>query len=202
MKILLIASIAFAGFAATPAQAQRGETVGAKAAQCVVVSDNRLAQRLLGTLPGSTAEARLGRELGPLYKACGGAAIFSAGTLDTRGEVALALVERRLATGADTSAVATAPLWYAALLEGRTAGRDYDPVQLGLQQFGGCMLRGAPDASVALLRSPRGSADERSAVARLKPVIPGCVSQGQTLRLTATNLRLLLAEPAYHAIAK
>ena len=198
---LLLATLASAvvlSAAPTSAQAPTHPDAVASAARCVAVSDKRASRRLLDTLPGSDAERTAAGELADLYHACGNGELK--GGFDARAALAAAVVEERLAAGTpDLSRVSAATPWYAASLQGRQPGSDYNAVELGIQEFGSCVVRAQPQASARLLGSARGSAAERAAIAEIKPALGACVVQGQELKLNAGNLRLMLAEPFYHA---
>ncbi len=195
MTRMHLSMLALAGALLAPAIAHaQGTDDGLTTARCVAESAVRDSRRLLDTLPGSAAERAAMRELAAVYAACG----TSTGG---RSALAQATVERRIARGgAGVATGGAAEPWYASAIAGRTVGIDYDGTAIAMQQIGTCIVRAGPDASTKLLGSAAGSAEERAAIAALKPLIGPCVPEGTPVRLNAAALRLMLAEPLYHMI--
>jgi hypothetical protein len=65
--------------------------------------------------------------------------------------------------------------------------------------FADCVVKAAPEASDALIRSDGGSANERAAVRQLSRNLGPCLGEGQKLTLNPTNLRRLLIEGLWTA---
>ncbi len=74
------------------------------------------------------------------------------------------------------------------------------PCPLGMQEFGTCVVKAAPDGALALVRSKAGSIEESQALAAIRPSLPGCVVTGKPISIKRDQLRLMIAEPLYHAI--
>ena len=197
MKPFVMLAVALGALAvAMPAAAQAQDNANDLAsARCVVDSVPRDVRKLLGTLPGSPEERKALDRVAPAYISCAEGAEKMGG----RPVLALAAAEGRLGS-AKMPAPGAAP-WYASALAGRTAGADYDATGIATQEIGACVVRAAPAAAAGLIRSPLGSAAERTAIEGLKPAIGPCVPQGTPVRLSPWALRLMLAEPVYHAIS-
>ena len=193
----MVASAAIAGGA--PAEAKLGRI----AAECTVEQDHGNVAALLRTLPGSPEESRAAHKLAEIFAACGAElniSTYSQGLYNGRADLAAAAAAHALGRQAPTFPAALTP-WYKTAITGRSPGYGYDPVSLGMQEFGTCVVGAAGDASARLIRSAAGSAEERDAIGAIKPVLAGCLVQGQPMHMTLDQLRLLIAEPVYHVVA-
>ncbi|HEX8302287.1 hypothetical protein [Sphingomonas sp.] len=177
------------------APAQASADTAMSIATCVADSEPRGVRKLLSTLPGSDDEARASRKLAVAYDACRGTVWYD--FADARALLAVAI----MAGSANRPGSVAASPWYASAISGRSVGVDYSAAEVARQQYGTCIAAAAPSASAQLVMAAPGSAEERAAIGALKPVLGGCIVQGQTVKLTASNLRLMLAEPLYHATA-
>jgi len=193
----MVASAAIAGGA--PAEPKLGRI----AAECTVEQDHGNVPALLRTLPGSPEESRAAHKLAEIFAACGAElniSTASQGLYNGRADLAAAAAAHALGRQAPSFPAALSP-WYKSAIASRAAGYGYDPVSLGMQEFGTCVVGAAGDASARLVRSAAGSAEEREAIGAIKPVLAGCVAQGKPIHMTLDQLRLLVAEPLYHIIA-
>ncbi|WEK00308.1 MAG: hypothetical protein P0Y59_01010 [Candidatus Sphingomonas phytovorans] len=211
MKILAIAAACLVPLAASAA-AGADEAAALRevraTAECVVEQKANLVADLLGTLPGSDEENRAAARLKTIYATCSGDKFAlaisksSQGLFNGRsGLAAAAVVSAGMdGRGVNTSRVQGAQAWYAHAIAGKTAGRGYDAVAINTQEFGTCVVRAAPEGAVQLVRSRTGSAEEEQALAAITPVLSGCVFQGKPISMNRNHLRLMIAEPLYHAI--
>jgi hypothetical protein len=194
----MVASAAIAG--GTPAEAKLGRI----AAECTVEQDRGNVAALLRTLPGSPEESRAAHKLAEIFAACGAELNISTGSqglYNGRADLAAAAAAHALGRRAPTFPAAPLAPWYKSAIIGRSPGYGFDPVSLGMQEFGTCVVGAAGDASARLIRSAAGSAEERDAIGAIKPVLAGCLVQGQPMHMTLDQLRLLIAEPVYHVVA-
>lgn len=194
----MVASAAIAGGA--PAEPKLGRI----AAECTVEQDHGNVAALLRTLPGSPEESRAAHKLAEIFAACGAElniSTYSQGLYNGRADLAAAAAARALGRQATTFPASSLAPWYKTAIIGRSPRYGYDPVSLGMQEFGTCVVSAAGDASARLIRSAAGSAEERDAIGAIKPVLAGCLVQGQPMHMTLDQLRLLVAEPVYHVVA-
>ena len=188
---------------ATSASAQDGVIVDRAeiraTAECVVQSEPRKTAAFLATLPGSPDEQRLGRKLEDIFQGCmGETRKVARGEMDgPRNALAVAMVVR-IQRG--TPLARGAP-WYRTASAGKAAYSSYDPHRLGAIEFGSCVMAAAPAAAEALVRSAPDSAAEGEAVRALRPVLAPCMTHDTILRLKPDDLRNVLGEPVYHALA-
>jgi hypothetical protein len=197
--LLAVSAAGLAGSAAW-AQVAGGMAAEMGVAQCVVDNDQRNVARLLDTVPGSADEQRVAAPLVELYGACNDNSLAS-GTFAwrERAELAAAAAATRAGRGrAELGAAAQQSGWALAPIAGAAAG--YDASEVGLRMFGDCVVRAAPDASLSLLMSEPGSADEAAAIATLQPQLGSCLYAGQELRIARDDLRLVVGEPLYHLL--
>jgi hypothetical protein len=176
-------------------------------AECVLEQQPTAVDSLLGTLPGSDQEVRAAERLKAIYKACSGDKFALAINKGSQGlfngrpglaaAAASAALEKR---DADISRLQGAQVWYANAIAGTAAGRGYDAVAIGRQEFGTCVVKAAPESAVRLVRSRSGSAEEREALSGITPVLSGCIAAGTPISIKRDTLRLMIAEPVYHAI--
>jgi len=175
------------------------------AAECTVREDARALRELLQTLPGSEAEARASKRLALTFSACSSETVGLAitphgqGLYNGRADLAAAAIPRAGAWLGGAAAASLTP-WYVGRIVGKTPNKDYDGVSLGLQEVGTCVVKAAPDASARLVQAVSGSDAERGALTEIRAVLPGCVVQGEPISFKRDQLRLIVAEPLYHAI--
>jgi hypothetical protein len=188
---------------AIAAGAPAGPNLGRIAAECTVDQDHGNVAALLRTLPGSPEESRAAHKLADIFAACGaelGISTGSQGLYNGRADLAAAAAAHALGRQAPSFPAAPLAPWYKSAIAGRSPGYGYDPVSLGMQEFGTCVVGVAGDASARLIRSSAGSAEEREAIGAIKPMLAGCVVQGQPMHMTLDQVRLLIAEPVYHVV--
>jgi hypothetical protein len=205
----ILVAVSMPLLATTPALAKKFATPRElkATAECVVEQDQKGVLAVLRTLPGSSGEDAAAEKLAKIYYACSGETMhlrisrWSQGLDNGRAELAAAAASSALETRRfDAANVGNVSVWYLSSIAGRTPGRDYDPKALGFQEFGNCVAKAAPRASAELLQSLIGSVEERRAIAAIRPVVGACVTQGQTLKIKADQIRLLVAEPVYHLV--
>ncbi|MEO5493854.1 MAG: hypothetical protein ABIR08_07485 [Sphingomonas sp.] len=171
-------------------------------ATCVVDNDLKDVRTLLNTLPGSPEERRAGERILVYYGGCNDNTVVTGQIAwRERAEIANAALLLRL-DGALDAASPTREGWKLAMASGKTAGTDYDAGSVSMRQFGDCVVAIAPVAALRLARSPRDGGDEASAIAALSPTLGDCIAPGQNFKVKRADLRLILAEPLYHLIAK
>ena len=176
-------------------------------AACVVEQKPALVADLLSTLPGSDREARAADRLAAVYTACSdnkfklAISKYSQGLYNGRSSLAaaaaLAAMDRRTI---DPSRIRDVQVWYANTVVGRAPGNDYSAAALAAQEFGTCVVKAAPDSAVQLLRFKAGSAEERQPLSAIMSVLPGCIFSGKPVSMKRDQIRLMIAEPLYHAI--
>jgi hypothetical protein len=176
-------------------------------AECVVEQQPAKVTALLRTLPGSEAESSVAKDLGEIYTACSGdkyALTISRWSQSLyNGRPAMAAAAASAAAderGANVARLSEATLWYTNAIAGKRAGSGYDAVSLGMQEFGTCVVKAAPGGALQLVRSRAGTTAETQALAAIRPVLAGCVVQGKPISMKRDQLRLMIAEPLYHAI--
>ena len=175
-------------------------------AECVMTESPDQVRDLLATLPGSSREQRAAKRLTSVYSSCSGDSFGLSmssggqGLYNGRADMAAAAATVVLRGGRRAATPGGLKAWYLNAMAGQMAGRGYDPVALGMQEFGTCVLNAAPDAAASLVQSAAGSAAERQALDAIKPVLAGCVVQGKPISMKRDQLRLMIAEPLYHAI--
>jgi hypothetical protein len=209
MKYLSImaASLAMLGASAAFAAVAKDKSRELRATgECVVEQKPADVRALLSTLPGSPAETRQAKRMGDLFTECSGEAYkleisgYSQSLYNGRAEMAAAAATLALgARGSDDVRIASP--WYASAIAGKSKGRDFDPMTLGMQEFGTCVVNAAPAASGQLVKAMPGTVQERQALAAIKPVLGSCLVQGKPMRIKIEQLRLLVAEPLYHAVS-
>jgi len=198
--ILPAALLAAAMISSIPAASALAAPMGREevraTAECVVEQSRRQVEDLFRTLPGSEDERRATRKLNTTFFAClgGDRRVPDEAFPGMRAALAVAMV----VTGPATAPRGGTP-WYRSAAAGKAAYRAYDPRQLGVLEFGTCVMTAAPKDTAALVHADPDSAAERQALDALRPVIGPCMTQGVTIHLNADGLRLVLAEPLYHA---
>lgn len=206
MKYLPVLAALIAASTATVASAEEGPAAAKLsriAAECTVGQDHGPVVALLQTLPGSQEEDRAARRVAPLFKACGAELAinhWSQGLYNGRAALAAAAVSRELAKGRTAGSDGAVTPWYTAAITGKSPGLGYDATSLGMQAFGTCVVGAAREPSARLVAAAMGSAEERAAIAAIKPVLAGCIAQGKPIHMTLDQLRLMVAEPLYHVI--
>jgi hypothetical protein len=171
-------------------------------AACVVDNDGPRVRSLLRTVSGSPAEAKSARLLMRLYGACDdNKRVSGALRWRERAAIAHAAAVAELEGGRGNILAASA-LTASPAMPGVTAvaDRDYSRSSVGMLQAGICVVRAAPDASLALLRSEPGSGAEVRAIRAVTPALSPCVTGGQQFKLKRADLRLIVAEPLYEIL--
>ncbi len=201
MRKLLVSAALGALFASSTAYAQVTPVDMWTAATCVADNEPGIARALLATLPGSAAEAKMRNQVAEIFTACNdGVWVAGDGVARVRPAIAAAMVAYDIEHGKPRPAAASASPWYAKAVAQGAPGRDFDPVALGMQEFGTCVVAAAPGPATRLVVSGPGGSEERAAIAALKPALSPCVVQGKPITLKPAALRMLLAEPLYHAM--
>jgi hypothetical protein len=206
MKYLPVMAAVLAASAATVASAEQGPAAVAlsrSTAECTVGENPGAVAALLQTLPGSPEEDRAAHRVAPIFNACGAELAisrWSQGLYNGRAALAAAAVSRELAKGRTAGSDGAMSPWYSAAIAGKASGIGYDATSLGMQAFGTCVVGAAREPSASLLASAAGSAEERAAIAAIKPVLAGCIAQGKPIHMTLDQLRLMVAEPLYHVL--
>jgi len=192
-------ALAVAGLVALTSEA-RAETSPIEAAECVVDNDAHHVVALLRTVPGSPVEAKAAARLVQLYGACmDNRTVKGSFSWLERAELATAALNKRL-TKDVTLPAASPAVWEADVKPTMLPGRDFSGHSLGLAMFGACVVRAAPDASLQYFRAE--PTDAAAALATLRPTLASCMQPSHSLRLTPAQLRLIVAEPLYHALVR
>ena len=199
MRYLLSIVGLLAAATALPAHAQTDRDA---VAECVVDNDIREVRLLLNTLPGSPEERRIGAKVMAFYGGCNDNKIV-AGRLAwrERAEIANAALMWRLARSPFDPAATPRNGWKLAV-SGKVAGTDYDAGSASMRQFGDCIVAIDPAAALRLARSSPNGSDEAAAIKILAPTLNDCLAPGVNFKLKRADLRLVVAEPLYHLIAK
>jgi hypothetical protein len=189
-------ALAIASFVVlTPAA--RAETTPTEAAECVVDNDASRVDELLQTVPGSLAEAKKAGLLVQLYGACmDNRSVKGSFSWLERAELATAALNKSLMRGS-ARATATPAAWEAIAKTQRVSGDT--PHALGLAMFGACVVHAAPEASLQYFRA---GPTEAAALVTMRPALESCMEPGKSLRVTPAQLRLIVAEPLYHALVR
>jgi len=201
----VIASLALAllGAAAMPLPA--GDTPsGPDIASCVVDNDMSDVRALLRTLPGSEAEARVTKKVLIFYGGCSDNKAVAGGLAwRERAEIAEAAAIAAIAHGgADIGAAVQQAGWALALPAGAKPPADYDASSVGMRMLGECVVRANPQGALGLMKADRGSTAEAAAITALSGNFASCLTAGQTLKVKRQDLRLVVAEPLYHALSR
>ncbi|HYJ82823.1 MAG TPA: hypothetical protein VEW26_08280, partial [Allosphingosinicella sp.] len=210
--------------AAAPASAQRtGSRIGRNAevgsaedaaaltaivADCIAERRKDFVRRWFAKLPGTQAElAFIRKEEGDLAICMDNKEVIADGRVlnltprSLRLPTARAIIARMV-----ESAPAQSPVppdgdpWFLPLLAGLPADTEVDRPALAFQDFGHCVATRSWRASLALLASSPGSADQAGAVRRLTPALGPCLTDDVKITITPANLRDILAEPVYHIL--
>ena len=195
---LILASIP-AGAAPGPVATPDDPALRARVADCVAAAPPPGLPTWLDSLPGSGEDGALaGRfSIAPCMKTPGGWQRFGQRDAQFRMLVTDAIVRRRLA---GLPAASPRPYsdarWFDAKLSALPAGAPVDRDALAIEDFGACIALKDWAGSLALLRTPRNSAEERAAAGRLGPVLAPCTSLN--LRMDRPTLRLIVASGIYH----
>ncbi|MBN8815108.1 MAG: hypothetical protein J0J06_06640 [Sphingomonas sp.] len=172
-------------------------------AACMVDNDATDVRKLLDTMPGSPSEAVAAKPILEYYGGCNdNKAVSGALAWRDRAEIANAALIKRMGKKSFDIAAASQPGWALEIGAGKTPGTDYDAAAAGTRMFGDCIVRAALQAAVDLARSAPGGVAEKTAIDRLSIVLAPCVPAGQNMKVKRADLRLLVAEPLYHLMAK
>ena len=177
---------------------------GPDIAQCVVDNGLNDVHLLLGSLPGSQAEAKATKRLIGLYGGCSDNKAVAGGfAWRERAEIAEAAALDLLGRNrGDVAAAVARPGWALTLPAGAQPPADYDTASVGMRMLGDCLLRANPQGAVALVSADRGSAAETAAINGLSGNLASCLTAGQTFKLKRQDLRLVVAEPLYHLLSR
>lgn len=77
----------------------------------------------------------------------------------------------------------------------------YARSSLAMLDMAACVVRAEPQKAYDFFRTTRNSEEESVAIAALQPIISSCVTQGQSVAISAPIFRAFLAEAAYRAAA-
>ncbi|MEO5937804.1 MAG: hypothetical protein ABIQ43_02205 [Sphingomonas sp.] len=199
MKYLLTIAGLLAAATALPVYA---DTDRDAVAECVVDNDFRDVRAMLNTLPGSPEERRAGAKIMVFYGGCNDNKVVTGQIAwRERAEIANAALLSRIG-GSRFDAAAPARDGWKLAVAGKVAGTDYDAGSASMRQFGDCVVAIAPAAALRLARSTRDSGEESAAIAALSPTLGDCIAPGQNFKVKRADLRLIVAEPLYHLLAK
>ncbi|QDZ07199.1 hypothetical protein FPZ24_06660 [Sphingomonas panacisoli] len=201
MRYLLTIAGLLGAATALPVHAEK-EVDRAAIAECVVDNDIKDVRTLLNTLPGSPEERKAGDRIMVYYGGCNDNKVM-AGQIAwrERAEIADAALRSRFG-GKQFDAASPARDGWKLAVAGKTAGTDYDAGSASMRQFGDCVVAVAPGAAVRLAQSSRKSDEETAAIAALAPTLNDCIAPGQNFKVKRADLRLIVAEPLYHMMAK
>ena len=177
-------------------------------AECTVGRRAKMVHSWFNTLPGSVEEDRIfSRELGDLGLCLDDRMLVVDGkTIEVkvgmvRLPLALAMARRELRLNSSLPSVSKDSPWFAPKLVGLDKSAEVDRLALGLQDFGHCVAASDWGNARALVLSEEGTAQQKDAVAALKPVLGPCLQSDVQIKLTPSNLRSALAEPMVHVLA-
>jgi hypothetical protein len=200
IKAAIIAGVALLAVAAVPASAQRNRRQWSMAqtwapatmrnfAKCVFDRSPRAAANLLAMEPGDRNFPDAMRRFAQGHEDCAPMSRLTLSGIYFIGGVAEASVNYRI-RGDHLSR-------YVALDPARPAIRARDETEMMTL----CTVRRAPEELAALFATEPMSEAEAGAMRTLGPVIGGCLTNGQTLRLDRAALRAMLALSAYRLMA-
>lgn len=203
MKTVASLALAIAAVPVTALSAAPRPDTPPGIAACIVDNDAKDVRALLNTLPGSPEERRVGAKVMVYYGGCNDNSVATGQIAwRERAEIANAALLSRLDSVRFDAVSPTREGWKLAMAEGKTAGTDYDAGSVSMRQFGDCVVAIAPAAAFRLARSPRNSGEEAAAITALSPTLGDCIAPGQNFKVRRADLRLIVAEPLYHLIAK
>lgn len=219
----LVAAAGLALAAASPAAAQitgsrLGKSANSKDAKAVFdvmvrcVGERRPAYaiKIMGLMPGSKAEHdavfRNEGDLGVCMDDPSHRVVIPDNvemTLNARlFRTSLAQVMAREALrGFDPANLPQAPAWSPSLYTADAGEQSRrDAMQLGLYEFGDCVVAARPLEVAAVVREGVASDAGQAAVKTLLPELGPCLPKGVNLQLTHELLAVALAEPIYHRV--
>lgn len=218
VRIMGLAAALAAGLAmASPAAAQMtgsrlGKNADAKEAQgvldvmvrCVGARKPAYATRVMQTMPGSEFERKtIFANVGDLSVCMDDRSrrLIIGDNVEMRMSARsfrLAVMAKESLRGIDIAALSAAPEWNTALYTGDPGDEPKrDTMQLGLYQFGDCVVAAKPAEAVTLLTSGPESVAGKAAVQAMVPTLGPCLSQGAQMTLTEATLAMAVAEPLY-----
>lgn len=108
------------------------------------------------------------------------------------------VMARESLKGLEPAQLTSAPAWSLATYRGDSeaeARRDMN--QLGLYQFGDCVVAAKPAAAAQLVIAGPDSAAGKAAVQAMMPALGPCLNEGTQITLTEATLATAVAEPIY-----
>lgn len=200
MKKALCAMLAAGAAASLPAPtlaADAGLTLEQvyDAGRCIVDRDRRAALSLVVAQPIEGDVVDLSGLSPDLRDRCA-SAIESASPLNLRGAIAQALFFR------DFEGFGLQPGRGVSLVNLNIPVQDSPPGSdmVDMYRWADCVVRNDAGHSEALMRSRIGSRQEAAAIAGLSPYMQACAPEGADLRVSAAQLRGVVAQAAYHSM--
>ncbi len=219
MKKLFIGSIVIVSIFATSAQAQMtgsrlGKNAGAEDAdkiveivvECVAGRRGPFADRVMRALPGSAAESKLLVSNEGDFSICmdDDKQFVTPGSAELRFtprafRIALArTLARKELRKIQPADLKNANPWSLASYDVVDTESTGDAMQLGLYQFGDCVVNAQPIDAANLVLAKSGTSEANKATKKLMSALGPCLTEGVELKLTQDLLASAFAEPVYH----
>ena len=210
----------FAGLCAAPAFAQRvgtrigrnlNEKNGASAlaivVECYANARTKQARMWMEALPGSPAEKTLLDRENPQFSLC---MASNAMVMDNkrirmssrtvRRPLGIEMARLMLVNGRPVPPLTAEPVFtFASRLAGAKSD-EFNADDVSYLEFGHCVAVHAWTASLDLLRSSVGSAEEHAAQNKMIPALGPCLTEGMKVTIQRENLREIVGEPVYHLL--
>lgn len=220
----MIALKAFTGFLAIAfASASQAQMTGSRLGQnatsddaeavlknmvrCVGERQPEYARQIMVVLPGSKAEQeKFGGNLGDLAMCMEDQRrrLVIPGNVEMRLtarafrlELAQVLAREALSEIDDAADLASASAWSPERYNAPNDLASADATQMGLYQFGDCVVAANPVQAAQVVRFGPESAEGGAAIQALIPFLAPCLREGVQLELTPATLGIALAEPIY-----
>ena len=178
-------------------------------AECIAARGPAYAYEILDALPGSEEEFRIiRRNEGDISLCMGSSDKLAVGGVEMaftarglRPMLAEELLRREFLQPVATASLSAGDAWFLPQLAmARDANASADYAYLSYLEFGDCVVAGDPASALDFLKAEPDSQAASKALGELMPALSPCISNGETLELTAKSLRFALTEPALHRI--
>ena len=169
-------------------------------ASCIVRTQRTRAERLLRTLPQSTDQVAVVRELVGRPTECLSARSMRLSEILFRGAIAEVFLRETVLTGLTADPQPPGDYRaFAARLEAADVNGvdDEDRAAIVGRWLGQCVASERPDLIRDVLEVSPGSRDEQQALRAAETALSGCLLQGQVLNVHQLTMRALLAEALY-----
>lgn len=184
---------------------QSGHRVSAEVLDCIIHGERDFVVSWLGSLEGSSAEQKLARHMEITFPACFLSTPMERGWTYAFDDAAMRaafiqaiILPRSGALPEDAPAGLDRPAWFGDTDE-ITRSKIAAEAAL-INNFGFCVAKTNWNATRDLLQAAQGSEQEARAIAKLTPVLGGCVPESMRVTLDRPRLRTILTEAVFHAL--